>query len=628
MQPYLFHSQRTEHRSPLGAVTPGTEVFLRVRVPREWCCRACRLVINTDERPITRSEMFWAGMDGDCHEWWDCRFAPAQIGLYFYTFELETEVHGTLLLRRQSDGSAALSENGFQAPRWQLTCYAADFETPDWMAGGVMYQIFPDRFACSGEPKENVPADRRMHGDWNEGVGWQPDEQGCYRNNDYFGGDLKGIEQRLDHLKSLGVTCLYLNPIFEAHSNHRYNTASYERVDPLLGTEVDLKSLVDSAAKLGIRVMLDGVFSHTGSDSEYFNRENRYTTVGAYQSPTSPYYTWFNFRHWPYEYASWWGFDTLPEVNETHPAFLDYINGENGIVRRWLRLGVAGWRLDVADELPDGFLDALRDAAKAENPEAVVLGEVWEDASNKHSYGRRRRYLLGQQLDSVMNYPFADVVLGFLRGGTSEWFHATVSTIVEHYPPQVLRLLMNHIGTHDTERAITVLAGEPSHGRGRPWQAGQRLSPEQRAKGRCLMRLASALQFCLPGVPCIYYGDEAGLEGYRDPFNRAPYPWGREDTELIEWYRQLGKVRRVAQALTEGHYVPYVTSHDVVCFERVSGTKRLLCAVNRSDDVRAISLPIDWHGFTVNLGGGQTDVDGVLHLPPLSCAIMIDNDDY
>ncbi len=628
MQPYLFHSQRQEHRSPLGAVTPDTAVLFRVRVPREWGCRACRLVINTDERPISRSDMFWAGMDGDCHEWWDCRFAPSQIGLYFYTFELDTDAKGTLLLRRQSDGSAGLSDNGFQAPRWQLTCYAKDFKTPDWLAGGVMYQIFPDRFAKSQTPKENVPQDRQMHASWDEPVRWQTDEQGVFRCNDYYGGDLKGIEERLDRLKELGVTCLYLNPIFEAHSNHRYNTASYRRVDPLLGTEEDLQSLIDTAAKLGIRVMLDGVFSHTGSDSEYFNRENRYPGEGAYQSIGSPYYHWFNFRHWPHEYDSWWGFDTLPEVNEVHPAFMDYINGEDGIVRYWLSKGLGGWRLDVADELPDAFLDALRAAAKAEDPEAIVLGEVWEDASNKHSYGRRRRYLLGEQLDSVMNYPFADAVLGFLRGGSSDWFNATVATIVEHYPPQVLRLLMNHIGTHDTERALTVLAGEPSHGRGRQWQAGQHLSQEQRAKGLCLMRLASALQYCLPGVPCIYYGDEAGVEGYRDPFNRSTYPWGHEDEGLLNWYRQLGKLRKVAKALKEGDFTPYHTEVSVVCFERSDGNMRLLCAVNRSEEVKEVALPIDWHGFTVNLGGGQTDVDGILHLPPLDCAILIDNDDY
>jgi len=624
MQPYLFHSQREEHRSPRGAVTPHTSVFFRVRVPREWRCRACRLLVNTDDRPIMRSDMFWAGMDDDTHEWWDCHFAPAQIGLYFYTFELDT-AKGTLILRRQADGSAGLSDVGLAAARWQLTCYAEEFMTPNWLAGGVMYQIFPDSFARSKQKKANVPADRKMYDSWNEPVRWKPDEQGVYRNINYYGGDLRGIEEKLDYLKDLGVTCLYLNPIFEAHSNHRYNTACYRRVDPLLGTEEDLRSLLESARKIGIRVLLDGVFSHTGSDSEYFNREGRYDTVGAYQSPSSPYFNWYHFKKWPQDYKSWWGFETLPEVEEVNPEFMEYINGADGVTRHWINVGIGGWRLDVADELPDEFLERLRLAAKAEDPDAIVLGEVWEDASNKFSYGHRRSYLLGYQLDSVMNYPFADAVLGFLRGGHSEGFNATVATIVEHYPPQVLRLLMNHIGTHDTERAITVLAGEPSRGRGRPWQAEQKMTPAQRARGIRLMRLASAIQFCLPGVPCIYYGDEAGVEGYRDPFNRSTFPWGKEDKSLLSWYRRLGQLRRVAEALKEGDFRPVRTSPDVVCFERYSGDSRVLCAVNRSDEERVIPLPDYWDGYTVNLGGACIDRDGMLHIPPVDCAIMIDN---
>ncbi|MBQ9414763.1 MAG: glycoside hydrolase family 13 protein [Clostridia bacterium] len=624
--PYLFHSQRTEHRAPLGAVTPHTPVRFRVRVPREWGCSACRLLISVDHRPDTCDGMFWAGMDGDTHEWWDCHFTPSEEGLYFYSFSLETN-RGTLTLTRLFDGSAGIADPYTPLLFWQLTCYEAAFQTPDWLAGGVMYQIFPDRFARSGEPKSNVPDDRRMHESWDEPVDWRPGPQGIYHNNDYFGGDLKGIEQRLDYLKNLGVTCLYLNPIFEAHSNHRYNTACYERIDPLLGSEDDLRSLVKAAGQLGIRVILDGVFSHTGSDSVYFNRERRYPSEGAYQSPGSPYYSWYHFRNWPNDYASWWGFDTLPEVDELNPAFLSYITGEDGVLRHWLKTGIAGWRLDVADELPDGFLDALRAAVKAEAPDAVILGEVWEDASNKQSYGHRRRYLLGQQLDSVMNYPFADAVLQFLCGGDSAHFCAAIATIAEHYPPQVLRLLMNHIGTHDTERAITVLCGEATNGRGRSWQAAQRLSDEQRMHGVRLLKLAATLQYCLPGVPCIYYGDEAGLEGYRDPFNRAPFPWGRENTELQQWYRCLGKLRRVAPVLREGAFCPLPAPSDVVCFERSDETGCLLCAVNRSDDDRSALLPERWHGRTVNAGSGVIQPDGRLSLPPLSCAILLDNRD-
>ena len=272
----------------------------------------------------------------------------------------------------------------------------------------------------------------------------------------------------------------------------------------------------------------------------------------------------------------------------------------------------------MADELPDGFLDALRARVKATDPDAVVLGEVWEDASNKESYGHRRRYLLGRQLDSVMNYPFRDAILGFLLGGDAADFTHIVWDVVENYPPQALRLLMNHIGTHDTERALTILGGEPSGGRGRAWQAAQRLNDKQRAIGLRRLQLAGLLQFALPGVPCIYYGDEAGMEGYRDPFNRGTYPWGNEDTQLIEWYRTLGACRAATPALAEGAFVPMPTGWgEVVCFARRSSESALLCAVNRSAEERQVFLPPEFVSASVCVGDGK--VEGhTLVLPPLS----------
>ena len=521
--PAFFNSRDLQYRAPFGAVAEHTAVTLRVRMPRDWGCRGVTLSVIQDECPPLEIACGWDGMCGDTHEWWRVSFTPDTAGLYWYAFRVEVAM-GEGWLVRQADGTAAYSPDK-EGARWQLTCYEDGFTTPDWLAGGVLYQIFPDRFANSGKPKEGVPTDRVRHGSWDEAPEWRPDHNGRVWNNDFFGGDLKGIEEKLDYLQSLGVTCVYLNPIFESHSNHRYDTADYSRIDPLLGDEADLRSLTAAAKKRGIRVMLDGVFSHTGADSIYFNREGRYDGLGAYNSMHSPYAEWYHFTRWPNEYGSWWGFDTLPEVEETAPAFMEYVNGAEGVVAHWLQAGASGWRLDVADELPDEFLDALRHRVKATDPDALVLGEVWEDASNKESYGHRRRYLLGRQLDSVMNYPFRDAIFGFLLGGDSDEFIHSVWNVVENYPPQTLRLLMNHIGTHDTERALTVLGGEPSNGRGRSWQAEQSLSDKQRAVGLRRLQLATLLQFALPGVPCIYYGDEAGLEGYRDPFNRGTYPW-------------------------------------------------------------------------------------------------------
>lgn len=615
---HLFSSRDERYRFPVGAVEQGTEILFRICLPRTLGCRGAFLCHRSDSGMEQMDGMFWAGMEGEDHEWWDCRYTPALPDLYWYSFALDTD-GGRRYLCCQDDATAVLCEK--QGRQWQLTCYESGFTTPDWLAGGVMYQVFPDRFARSGQPKEGVPADRVLREDWGGQPVWRPDENGIVRNNDFFGGDLNGICEKLPYLKSLGVTCLYLNPIFEAHSNHRYDTADYSRIDPLLGTEEDLRRLAKEAKRLGIRLMLDGVFSHTGADSVYFNKNGRYSTEGAYQSPTSPYASWYHFSHWPDQYAGWWGFNTLPEVEELNEAFLTYITGEGGILQRWLQAGASGWRLDVADELPDGFLEALRASVKRADPDAMVLGEVWEDASNKHSYGHRRRYLLGRQLDSVMNYPFRQAILDFLRGGEARRFFNSILTVVENYPPQVTRLLMNSLGTHDTERAITLLAGEPAHGRGRNWQAQVTLSPEQRQPGKRLLKLAAVLQYCIPGVPCVYYGDEAGMEGYQDPFNRGCYPWGHEDNDLIAWYRELGAVRGECSALREGAFRPLFEGDGVVVFERRDDNETLLCAVNRTEGEQVIPLPDEWCDAPSLMGDG-TVRNGLLHLPAMGCLLQ------
>ncbi len=614
----LFSSRDSRYRSPFGAVGDHTPVHFRICLPRDLACRGAFLVVCRDGAMDEYHGMFWAGMEGDDREWWECHFTPETPDLYWYGFALETD-GGKRYLSLERGGCAQLSDR--LEWRWQLTCYDRAFTTPDWLAGGVMYQVFPDRFCRSGAPKTDIPDDRVVHGEWDEEVVWRPDETGTVRNNDFFGGDLKGITQKLPYLQSLGVTCLYLNPIFESHSNHRYDTADYRKIDPMLGTEEDLKDLTAEAEKYGIRVLLDGVFSHTGADSVYFNKNGRYGDGGAFRDPCSPYRAWYHFRQWPHEYAGWWGFPTLPEVEELDPAFLSYITGENGVLDKWLSCGIAGWRLDVADELPDGFLEALRARVKAHDPDALVLGEVWEDASNKHSYGHRRRYLLGEQLDSVMNYPFREAILDFVRYGDAALFAERVMTVLENYPPQVTRLLMNSLGTHDTERAMTMLVAEPTNGRGRNWQAEQRLCGEQREHGKRLLKLAGVLQYCLSGVPCLYYGDEAGMDGYRDPFNRRTYPWGREDEELRGWFAALGKLRGDCSVFKEGALDVICERHNVVAFTRTDERETVLCAVNPVGEERVVSLCEEWNAAEHILGDGVVG-NGLLRLPPFSCVVL------
>ncbi|MCI5652589.1 MAG: glycoside hydrolase family 13 protein [Ruminococcus bromii] len=617
----FFNSRNPLYRNPTGAIAAGTRVHFKITVPREMACSAAYLLMqDTDGRTVC-GDMFWCGMNGDDYEWWECHFVPKQPGLCFYHFELRTS-RGHFVLKKDIGGEARAGAS----EDWQLTVYAKDFKTPDWLAGGILYQIFPDRFCFSGEKKADVPYGRTMHEDWFEQPEWRPNDEGKITNSDFFGGDLKGIEQKLDYLQSLGVTCLYLNPIFESHSNHRYDTANYEKIDPLLGTEADFRSLCAAAKARGIRILIDGVFSHTGSDSIYFNREGRYGDGGAYRSTDSPYYPWYSFRHWPDDYECWWNFTTLPNVREGNSAYNAYINGENGIIQHWLEAGASGWRLDVADELPDCFIDNLNRSVKDYDKNALVLGEVWEDASNKTAYGVRRRYLLGGQLDSVMNYPFRDAILGFLNGEHSSLMMDRIETIVENYPPQVLRILMNHIGTHDTERALTVLGGEPSGTRGREWQSAQRMTADQREIAGERLRLAALLQYMLPGVPCVYYGDEAGMEGYRDPFNRACYPWGREDEDLIAWYRYLGLLRREHNDILREGKLRNIYSHgEILSFERYietpDGEKALFIAVNRSAE-NAVIPGVDYTRAQFIFGAPYTGDPAGLKLPPHGFSIL------
>ena len=481
---------------------------------------------------------------------------------------------------------------------FQLTVYDEHFETPDFLKGGVMYQIFPDRFHKSGLPHEGVPSDRVLRDDWGGTPWYKPDHNGHVWNNDYFGGDLEGIVQKLDYLESLGVTCIYLNPVFEAHENHRYNTANYRKIDPLLGTNQDFHRLCTEAARHGISVILDGVFSHTGADSIYFNKFGRYDSEGAYNSPNSPYFRWYSFQHYPDVYESWWGIDTLPNVNENEPEYTDYITGKGGVLDYWMSLGAAGFRLDVADELPDAFLEHLHDCVKRYDDDHIIIGEVWEDASTKEAYGVKRRYLLGSQLDSVMNYPFRTAIMQYLGGCSPYEFRRQIMTILENYPKCSVDVLMNFVSTHDIERAITVFGGESSEGHNKDWAAERRLNPQQYETGKAKLKCAMVLQFFLPGVPSIYYGDEAGLDGYGDPFNRRCFPWGHEDQDLIEFTRELSRIRHLSKVFIDGRLKFLTLADDYIVFARYREQRRkaMVIALNRTD--HEVTFDVDKTPFT------------------------------
>ena len=610
---YIFNSRNTNYKSIRSAIATDEQCKFRIIVPRDCRCSCATLAITKDgeNEETAYYGMFWAGMCGDYHEYWELHFSATTPGLYFYHFELDTP-WGKSLIMNTGNGIGDFSAQGNE---FQQTVYDKNFKTPDFLKGGIIYQIFPDRFCNSGAEKKNVPSTRVLRR-WGETPYWKEEQMNGIWNNDYFGGDLKGIEEKLPYIADLGVSCIYINPIFEAHSNHRYDTADYEKIDPLLGTEEDLKSLCKTAKeKYGISIILDGVFSHTGCDSKYFNLYNHYNTLGAYNSTGSPYFSWYKFINWPDDYHAWWGIKLLPEVIEEDESYRNYICGKDGILRKWLRCGISGWRLDVADELPDIFLDDLRKAVKEENENAVIIGEVWEDATNKFAYGQRRKYLLGEELDSVMNYPFADAVLNFVRYGHGEYFFDSVMNIVENYPPQVLNVLMNHIGTHDTERAITRLAGPDNEGKGRDWQfANNELTSYDYLKGISMMKMASLIQFTLPGVPSIYYGDEIGMQGMKDPFNRACMQWDNQNEELLKWYKRLGQIRNGAKALIDGEFVPVFCENSAIAYERVCSDNSVLVAVNNNDEETKLFVGEKWNNTYPHFDFKCEN--GIITLPP------------
>lgn len=490
---------------------------------------------------------------------------------------------------------------------FQLLVIPDDADTPHGVRGGLMYHVFVDRFygGDEGSPKPALRENAVCNDDWYEGIPEHPPVRGGHlENNEFFGGTLWGVRDKLDYLASLGVTVLYLSPVFRAYSNHKYDTGDYESVDEMFGGDEALKSLLEAARVRGIRVICDGVFNHTGDDSRYFNKRGRYDSLGAYQSKASPYYPWYKFTNHPDEYASWWGIGTLPAVDSSNRDYIDYICGKGGILEKWMHLGVGGWRLDVADELDNSFLDALHTRVKSIDAEAPIWGEVWEDATTKFAYGHRRRYFRGGQLDSVMNYPFRTAILDFIKYGSAEAFWAAVESILRHYPAHAAAMLMNHIGTHDTPRAITVLAGKDPVGYDNEALAHLRLDEEEYARGVKYLSLAVLLQFSLPGIPCIYYGDEAGMQGYHDPFNRRPYPWGREDAGLLSLYRTLGMARLRHRALfAEGRFSLIKAEGGVVAYRRETNDAVLYVAVNRGGEPYTLKTEGAWQNILTKKNG-------------------------
>lgn len=665
---------RRSHRWPLGAVPSGTDVTVRLDVTPSLRnnIRHAWIEILDETSPEHRSAESTAEKAHQEHSfqkshehsnesayWHRIPLTPTAEGfegviptigaprVVFYRFHLQTDTDEIFYGRRND--LRATSGQVFVSPThepsenlacgFQLTIYDPSFITPAWFSGSVMYQIFPDRFARGSEgihwdgvrSHEQRGWPIKVHENWDD----EPDWREPYEPVDFFGGTLTGITEHLDYLASLGVEVIYLNPVCEARSNHRYNTGDYEAIDPILGTWQDFEALAQACQARGMRLILDTVLSHTGSASKYFNADGSYSDLGAYQSESSPYRHWYDFTPMASgaPYRCWWGDVTLPEVEECNPSWQTYMlgiagdctadandtpaNGDtpadnastgrnpHGVLGSWLAHGTSGFRLDVADEIPDSVLESLRSSVKTADPNAVIIGEVWEDATTKESYGSRRTYALGQALDSVMNYPLRSALLSFALGHSQADELVTFLKLqASNYPAPFYRSLMNLLSSHDVERVRSVLdLGEEIRGYSREDQVLKVSSIDQKAdeQGTRQQKLLATLLYLLPGVPCLYYGDECGLQGGRDPFDRTTFPWSgaRKDCgyDLTSFYRDLGQLRQKHSALRQGDYAYYSYGNDGIGILRLSdgtnaGPEVLFGIVNRSDTAKTFAYDL------------------------------------
>ncbi|NLL91517.1 MAG: glycoside hydrolase family 13 protein [Ruminococcaceae bacterium] len=565
----IYNSRDIFFKKPFGAVKNGTQVLFRIRWPND---EEAFLTILRDAKDAVDKVPLKYNPSTGMHE---VSYTFSDIGLFYYRFGGDSGFVG----RKHPSSEGFLTKD--KSSGWFIQfVYDKNFKAPEGFEGKVIYQIFPDRFH-----RENVIEtefdDRIIHTDLRTQPLFRP-VSGKVWNNDYFGGNLDGIVRKLPYLKSLNVGIIYLNPIFEAHSNHRYNTANYMKVDPLLGTNDDFARLAKEAAKADIKIILDGVFSHTGSDSIYFNKYGRYGDGGAYRDINSPYRSWYQFDKSKAGYKSWWGFDTLPEVNENDEGYREFICKEGGVIDYWLKMGASGFRLDVADELPDEFITEIRKAVKRNGDDKILIGEVWEDAATKISYGRRRKFLWGNSLDSVMNYPFMNAITDFISNGNAALFIDNVMSVVENYPKPMMDITMNHLSTHDTRRIITALVYKGKTG-DREWQSVQHLNKDDYLRGVEMVKLAFVTMATLPGLPTIYYGDEIGMQGFSDPFNRAYFEWDNIDENLLSFVRMIMNVRSEHSAFANGTIVPLRAENGCVAYIRENDEEKILVAINRGE---------------------------------------------
>jgi len=600
--PTIRKTVGTADASDRGAFACGEQIRFTVEAPRRLGASAVVLRIGGDNLPDRDLPLTFTateeGIDRYCLVLDTAELCGKETdGLFFYEFLF---LRGMDTLFTSTDNQVDFTLESYSDRRFVLLIHEPNYTPPAWFGGRVMYHIFVDRFFC-GQGEVAKREDAILNEDWENGIPQYAEKNGDkLANNMFFGGNLWGIAEKLDYLKSLGVGVLYLSPIFRAYSNHKYDTGDYCEIDGMFGGEAAFLNLLQKAKEADIKILLDGVFNHTGDNSRYFDRYGAYGGIGAYSDPDSPYRDWYRFRSYPDQYETWWGIEILPKLNHDNEVCRKFFTDKGGVCEKYVQMGIGGWRLDVADELPDSFLDELRTTVKdASNGEALILGEVWENAAVKEAYGSRRRYFRGGQLDSVMNYPLRNGILQYLSEKDASFLAMTLTELYATYPRCVCHSLMNLLGTHDTERILTVL------GVGEEWDyeatneelAYRRLLPHQLDRGVTLLKMAATIQYTVYGVPSVFYGDEVGMEGYHDPFCRRPYPWGRENAELLAHYRRLGAIRREHPVFIDGDFRIEYAEGGLLVYRRQGRGEELTILCNAGDT----AVLYEVHGRQIDL---------------------------
>ena len=588
--------QTWENASYCGAFSVENDIRFKISVPTNIGAQGMVMRINRDgedywDIPLTLTS-FELGREEYTVELnlrTLCGPVPA---LFFYEFLL---LRGTRTLFTNSINNYDFDLSYHSESKFSLLVYEDYFAPKEWFGKGIMYHVFVDRFA-KGEIAPYDIDDIVINDDWYNGVPQYAKNRGePLKNNMFFGGNLKGVEDKLDYLESLGTKIIYLSPIFKAYSNHKYDTCDYMTIDEIFGGDEAFRSLLEKARERGMSIILDGVFNHTGDDSVYFNKYGKRGMSGAYLDENSEYRDWYHFKSYPDDYESWWGIDILPKLNQNNENCRNYFVGEGGVIEKYTKMGIGGWRLDVADELPDEFLYRLRECVhRHSDGQGIIIGEVWENAALKTAYGKRRNYFHGRQLDSVMNYPLRNGIIDLVTYGSAEMLYNVLVEIYSSYPRCVCDSLMNILGTHDTERILTVLGDNYRPDAPSDHLAVMRMSGYERDVAISRLKMAAILQYTVYGIPSVFYGDEAGIEGYHDPFCRKPYPWGREEKELLEHYRKLGELRNIEKAFDRGSFKVLEHSAETLVFERCKYDSRVVVLANGGEEKHSIRLDGKW----------------------------------